>query len=124
MNVEFFVSADQVLKRKKEILISVWILLSDLSKSYGFVEFDTEDMVRLRQIQQELDWKELGSQQLHCDFVEPAHQNWDKLQSRCLFLCGLPKTITDISKLREFCSVVCDPVYCQVWGHHFIFDEL
>lgn len=84
------------------------------SKSYGLVEFEEQDLEKIRKIRDELDWKEVGSQVLHVDFVESSFQSWERLHSRCLFLSGLPKSFTEVSKLREMFSVVTSPVYCQV----------
>ncbi|XP_025084583.1 spidroin-1-like isoform X2 [Pomacea canaliculata] len=84
------------------------------SKSYGLVEFEEQDLEKIRKIRDELDWKEVGSQVLHVDFVESSFQSWERLHSRCLFLSGLPKSFTEVSKLREMFSVVTSPVYCQI----------
>ena len=87
------------------------------SKSYGFLEFEEQDMDKLRQIRDDIDWKEVGSHMLHADFIEPTYQTWERLQSRCLAVTGLPKDFTEIAKLREAFSVVTSPVYCQVRIH-------
>jgi hypothetical protein len=86
-----------------------------ISKSYGFVEYEEHDMEKVKKIKDELDWKDLGTNSLlHADFIEPATQTWEKLQSRCLYIQGLPKDYTEITKLRETFSVAHSPVYCQV----------
>ncbi|KAK7495017.1 hypothetical protein BaRGS_00013657 [Batillaria attramentaria] len=90
---------------------------SGASKSYGLLEYEEQDMEKVRKIRDELDWKDVGNQVLHVDFIEPSFQTWDRLQSRCLFLTGLPKDFTEISKLREIYSVVTSPVYCQIMMH-------
>ena len=74
-------------------------------------------MDKLRQIRDDIDWKEVGSHMLHADFIEPTYQTWERLQSRCLAVTGLPKDFTEIAKLREAFSVVTSPVYCQVRIH-------
>ncbi|KAL8604759.1 hypothetical protein ACOMHN_017718 [Nucella lapillus] len=87
---------------------------SGRSKSYALLEFEEQDMEKVRKIRDELDWKEVGSDLLHADFIEPTYQTWERLQSRCLAVSGLPKDFTETNKLREMFSVVTSPVYCQI----------
>ena len=87
---------------------------SGASKSYGFVEFEEQDEGKLQQLQQTLDWTELGSHMLHADWVDVGQQSWQQLHSRCLAVTGLPQDFTQIARLREMFSVVVSPVYCQV----------
>ncbi|XP_076463027.1 uncharacterized protein LOC143295291 isoform X2 [Babylonia areolata] len=84
------------------------------SKSYALLEFEEQDVDKVRQVRDEIDWKEVGSHLLHADFIEPSFQTWDRLQSRCLAVSGLPKEFTETNKLREMFSVVTSPVYCQI----------
>lgn len=81
------------------------------SLGYGFVEFDCT-IDKSKQIELELDWKEVDSHSIHCETVNIT--SYDKLCSKCLLIDNLPTDFTDVMALRDTFSCCHKPLYCQV----------
>ncbi|CAC5399544.1 unnamed protein product [Mytilus coruscus] len=81
------------------------------SLGYGFVEFDCS-IEKSKQIELELDWKEVDSHSIHCETVDI--NSYDKLCSKCLLIDNLPKDFTDVMALRDIFSCCHKPLYCQI----------
>ncbi|VDI27861.1 Hypothetical predicted protein [Mytilus galloprovincialis] len=81
------------------------------SLGYGFVEFDCT-IEKSKQIELELDWKEVDSHSIHCETVNIT--SYDKLCSKCLLIDNLPTDFTDVMALRDIFSCCHKPLYCQI----------
>lgn len=84
------------------------------SKNYAVFEY-CHNKEKSGQIREELNWKEYKGHVLQCDFIEEnLVVSYDKLNSRCLLVNGLPKDFKDHSELKVMFSNHHIPIYCQI----------
>lgn len=78
------------------------------SKGYGVVEYaHKEHALQARQA--------LVERKITCDLLDSSSfSTMDALQSKCMFVEGLPENFRDLSEFRRIFSCVANPPYCQI----------
>lgn len=78
------------------------------SKGYGVVEYcHKEHALQARQA--------LVERKITCDLLDPSiYATMEALQSKCMFVEGLPENFRDLSEFRRMFSCVANPPYCQI----------
>ncbi|GAB1600393.1 ribonucleoprotein PTB-binding 1-like isoform X1 [Argonauta hians] len=84
------------------------------SKNYAIFEY-CHNKEKSTCIKEGLNCQKYKDHLLTCDFIEEtAVTAYDKLNSKCLLIDGLPKTFKETAKLKTMFSTEQEPIYCQI----------
>eukprot|EP00106_Octopus_bimaculoides_P017930 XP_014785372.1 PREDICTED: ribonucleoprotein PTB-binding 1-like isoform X4 [Octopus bimaculoides] len=84
------------------------------SKNYAIFEY-CHNKEKSTCIKEGLNCQKYKNNLLACDFIEEnLVASYDKLNSKCLLIDGLPKNFKDTAKLKDMFSTNQAPIYCQI----------